>query len=212
MPAPRARLLDDPWLAPYADVIERRARRAQETIERLTGKTTPKALATFASAHEYYGLHKTAKGWVFREWAPNATDIWLVGDFSNWELLPECKAKRLPGREVFEWTGPAKAIKHEQFFRLEVHWAGGRGERLPAYVRRVVQDPESGLFAAQVWQPKPYAWKHPFVRPNRAPLIYEAHVGMAQEREGVGTYREFADFNLPRIHELGYNTVQRVNL
>lgn len=212
MPAPRARLLDDPWLAPYADVIERRARRAQETIQRLTGASTPEALATFASAHEYYGLHKTAKGWVFREWAPNATDIWLVGDFSNWELLPEYKAKRLPGREVFEWTGPAKAIQHEQFFRLEVQWAGGRGERLPAYVRRVVQDPESGLFAAQVWQPKPYQWKHPFVRPDRAPLIYEAHVGMAQEREGVGTYTEFAEKILPRIKQAGYNTVQLMGI
>ncbi len=39
-------------------------------------------------------------------------------------------------------------------------------------------------------------------------LIYEAHTGMAQERQGVGTYREFSDRILPLIKEEGYNAVQ----
>ena len=145
MPSPRMRLLDDPWLAPYADVIERRAQRAQDTAKRLTGgRDDPQALVTFASAHEYYGLHRTKDGWIFREWAPNATQIWLVGDFSNWEVRPEFQAVRIPGRDVFEWRGSEEALCHGQFYRLEVLWNGGRGERIPAYARRVVQDPESG--------------------------------------------------------------------
>lgn len=213
MPAPRTHLKDDPWLAPYADAIDRRAERAQEVARRLTvGQTAPSALADFASAHEYYGLHRTDKGWVFREWAPNATQIWLVGDFSGWEVRPEFMAVRIPGRDVFEWCGPAEALAHGQFYRLEVLWPGGRGERIPAYARRVVQDPKSGLFAAQVWQPKPYRWANPFVRTVDAPIIYEAHVGMAQETEGIGTYREFAEYVLPRIKQAGYNTVQLMGI
>ena len=118
MPSPRMRLLDDPWLAPYADGIERRAQRAQETAKRLTGTSdNPQALASFASAHEYYGLHRTKDGWIFREWAPNATQIWLVGDFSNWEVRPEFQAVRIPGRDVFEWRGPEDALCHGQFYR-----------------------------------------------------------------------------------------------
>jgi 1,4-alpha-glucan branching enzyme len=39
-------------------------------------------------------------------------------------------------------------------------------------------------------------------------LIYECHTGMAQEREGLGTYREFADIVLPRVKAGGYNAIQ----
>lgn len=213
MPSPRTRLLDDPWLAPYADVIEQRAQRAQDTAQRLTGgNSDPQALANFASAHEYYGLHHTPKGWIFREWAPNATQIWLVGDFSNWEVRPEFQAVRIPGRDVFEWRGDESALCHGQFYRLEVLWNGGRGERIPAYARRVKQDPETGLFAAQVWHPRAYRWKNDFTRPAVAPVIYEAHIGMAQEKEGVGTYAEFADYVLPRIKQAGYNTLQLMGI
>lgn len=209
MPTPRTRLLDDPWLAPYADVIKHRSQRAKDVAKRLTGgDPEPQALANFASAHEYYGLHRMKTEWVFREWAPNATQIWLVGDFSNWEIRPEFQAVRIPGRDIFEWRGSLDKLCHGQFYRLEVLWNGGRGERIPAYARRVVQDPETGLFAAQIWQPRPYHWKNTFVRTSTAPVIYEAHIGMAQEKEGVGTYAEFTETILPRIKAAGYNTLQ----
>ncbi len=209
MPTPRTRLLDDPWLAPYADVIKQRSQRAKDVAKRLTGgDPEPQALANFASAHEYYGLHRMKTEWVFREWAPNATQIWLVGDFSNWEIRPEFQAVRIPGRDIFEWRGSLDKLCHGQFYRLEILWNGGRGERIPAYARRVVQDPETGLFAAQIWQPRPYHWKNTFVRTSTAPVIYEAHIGMAQEKEGVGTYAEFTETILPRIKAAGYNTLQ----
>ena len=209
MPTPRTRLLDDPWLAPYADVIKQRSQRAKDVAKRLTGgDPEPQALANFSSAHEYYGLHRMKTEWVFREWAPNATQIWLVGDFSNWEIRPEFQAVRIPGRDIFEWRGSLDKLCHGQFYRLEVLWNGGRGERIPAYARRVVQDPETGLFAAQIWQPRPYHWKNTFVRTSTAPVIYEAHIGMAQEKEGVGTYAEFTETILPRIKAAGYNTLQ----
>lgn len=209
MPTPRTRLLDDPWLAPYADVIKQRSQRAKDVAKRLTGgDPEPQALANFASAHEYYGLHRMKTEWVFREWAPNATQIWLVGDFSNWEIRPEFQAVRIPGRDIFEWRGSLDKLCHGQFYRLEVLWNGGRGERIPAYARRVVQDPETGLFAAQIWQPRPYHWKNTFVRTSTAPVIYEAHIGMAQEKEGVGTYAEFTETILPRIKAADYNTLQ----
>ncbi|MBR6802377.1 MAG: alpha amylase C-terminal domain-containing protein [Kiritimatiellae bacterium] len=209
MPTPRTRLLDDPWLAPYADVIKQRSQHAKDVAKRLTGgDPEPQALANFASAHEYYGLHRMKTEWVFREWAPNATQIWLVGDFSNWEIRPEFQAVRIPGRDIFEWRGSLDKLCHGQFYRLEVLWNGGRGERIPAYARRVVQDPETGLFAAQIWQPRPYHWKNTFVRTSTAPVIYEAHIGMAQEKEGVGTYAEFTETILPRIKAAGYNTLQ----
>jgi len=201
------RLTDDPWLAPYRACLEQRRDRANARADELARGAG--SLADFAAGHEFYGLHRTAQGWVFREWAPNAWAIWLVGDFSDWKIDDRFALRRLDGREVWQGDWPADALAHGQFYRLEMTWDGGRGERIPAYARRVVQDPQTNLFAAQVWQPDvPYVWQHPFTVPNRVPLIYEAHVGMAQEKEGVGSYTEFRDLILPRIKQAGYNTVQ----
>ena len=91
-----------------------------------------------------------------------------------------------------------------------MHWPGGEGDRIPAYARRVVQDPNTLIFNSQVWAPpNPYQWKKPnFKRPNEPPLVYEAHVGMAQEEEKIGTFTEFTANVLPRIVNAGYNTLQ----
>ncbi len=158
----RQRLLDDPYLAPYADAVRGRAAHARARARELTGGKG--RLADWASAHEYFGLHRTATGWVFREWAPHATAIWLVGDFSQWQAKPRFRLTRVAGTDVWERTFPQRAIRHGQFYHLEVEWPGGRGERIPAYARRVVQDPQTNLFSAQVWEPKnPYVWKNPHV-------------------------------------------------
>ena len=207
--AERTKLLDDPYLLPYADRIRARSARAFARGDALA--RGPGSLAEFANAHEYYGLHRNGDGsWTFREWAPNATSIWLVGDFSGWRVKDDFRLVRLAGRDVWEGTFPADSISHGQHYRLEMQWQNGNGERIPAYARRVVQDPETKLFSAQVWDPpEPYRWKHPDWRaPATTPIIYEAHVGMAQEEEKVGTYAEFRDNILPRIKKAGYNTVQ----
>jgi len=203
----RASLLDDPYLAPYAEIIRGRAAAAARRAGELA--KGPGSLAEFACAHEYYGLHRTADGWIFREWAPNATGVWLVGDFTGWRVLDDFKLHRIPGRDVWELKLAPGTLRHGQLYRLEMAWNGGRGERLPAYARRTVQDPHTLLFAAEVWDPPPYEWRVPaFKVPKRTPLIYEAHVGMAQEKAGIGTYVEFRDQILPRIVRAGYNTLQ----
>ena len=103
----------------------------------------------------------------------------------------------------------ADKLAHGDLFRLRIHWAGGEGDRIPAYARRVVQDPKTLIFNAQVWlPPQKYRWKIDFKRPKEAPLIYEAHVGMAQEEEKIGSFREFTQGVLPRIVNAGYNTLQ----
>ena len=204
-----AHLLDDPYLKPYEEIIERRARLiARRTKELSKG---PGSLEEFACAHEFYGLHLRDGQWIFREWAPNATAITLVGEFNDWKPTPEFDLHRLPGRDVWEGTWPAKRLVHGQRYHMLLSWDGGQGERVPAYARRVLQDSKTGLYEAQVWNPPtPYTWKHPDWRiPNkRPPLIYEAHVGMAQEKEGIGTYDEFRRLVLPRVIKSGYNTLQ----
>jgi 1,4-alpha-glucan branching enzyme len=111
---------------------------------------------------------------------------------------------------VWEIRLPADAMGHEDLYRLRIHWPGGQGDRLPAYSRRVVQDPDTLIFNAQVWLPRsPYAWKCTDFQPSKdALLVYEAHVGMAQEDEKISSFREFTLRTLPRIVAAGYNTLQ----
>ncbi|MGB8717970.1 MAG: alpha amylase C-terminal domain-containing protein [Desulfobacterales bacterium] len=197
----------DPMLAPYAAVMQRRLARVAATERRLTGGRV--ALCDFAAGHEYFGLHFREGGWVFREWAPNATALYLVGEMNGWRETAAYALARRDAEGVWELRLPAEALGHGTLFRLSIHWPGGHGDRIPAYARRVVQDPKTLIFNAQVWQPaEPYRWQaDPPPRPP-APLIYEAHVGMAQETEGVGTYREFTAKTLPRIVAAGYDTLQ----
>ncbi len=200
---------NDSWLQPFAKAIEGRhedaIRREQEL---LSGDA--KSLTDFANAHHYFGLHRNADGWIFREWAPGATAIHLTGDFSGWEISEKFALLRKPdGSGIWELQLPANTLQHGQHYKMLVEWNGGSGERIPAYATRVVQDDVTHLFSAQVWNPQPYKWKVTDFRPDIKPLlIYECHIGMAQEREEVGTYNEFRENILPRIAADGYNAIQ----
>ena len=199
---------NDPWLEPFADAINGRHQFAIKKETELTkkGKTT---LSEFASGHLYFGLHQTKEGWVLREWAPNASEIHLVGDFNDWTEQPKYAFKRKAGG-VWEVKLPAKAMKHGDLYKLLVKWEGGQGERIPAYANRVVQDEATKIFSAQVWAPETeYKWKKKTFKPDTAPLlIYECHIGMAQQEEKVGSYVEFREKVLPRVAKAGYNCIQ----
>ena len=209
-PAVLKLIKNDEWLAPFADAINGRHEYAERKIAELTNGGKQK-LADFASGYLYYGLHRTEEGkWVFREWAPNATAIYLIGDFNQWQEKKNYAMKRIKGSNDWEITLAPKAMQHGQLFKLSVHWDGGQGERIPAWARRVVQDDQTKIFSAQVWAPEtPYEWKVKRFKPNTSPLlIYECHIGMAQDAEKVGTYKEFRETVLPRIIKDGYNCIQ----
>jgi len=196
---------DDPWLEPYSEAINGRYNYAVEREATLTGG---KPLSEFANGYHYFGLHKTETGWVFREWAPNATSICLIGDFNDWTKQDGFWLNKLE-HGIWELLLPAETLKHGQLFKMVVEWNGGSGERIPAWANRVVQDHATKLFSAQVWDPKPYVFKIPVFKPKSgALLIYECHIGMAVEEERVGTYDEFRRNILPRVVKAGYNALQ----
>ena len=211
---PRHKVLNiiknDPWLEDYAEAINGRHEDAIRKERELTG--TNGSLVDFANAHNYFGLHRMGDGrWVFREYAPNATSICLTGTFNGWVPTAEHELQRIEGSDgAWEGIFPADAMQHGDLYKLIVKWPGGEGERIPAYATRVVQDENTKIFSAQVWCPEQaYQWKAERFTPDTRPLlIYECHIGMAQDREGVGTYAEFRDNILPRIAADGYNAIQ----
>ncbi|PJJ48082.1 alpha-amylase family glycosyl hydrolase [Hymenobacter chitinivorans] len=205
---------NDPWLAPYESILQARQQRLEQRLAAITAQCG--SLAKFATAHQRLGLNYDGRrrGYWFREWAPAATYLSLIGDFNGWDRGANPLQKGADG--VWEVFLPDKdyagRLTHGSRFKLHVGAANGGKDRLPATLRRAVQDEHSKDFAGQVWRPDtPFAWTDQKFRLQnyvREPFIYEAHVGMATEEHRLGTYREFADQVLPRIQELGYNCIQ----
>ena len=207
-------ILEDPWLDPYVhDVHERfqRFKKAYQEIEDAAG-----SLLNFAKGHWYYGIHFDIEknGWTYREWAPNAYNLYLTGDFNEWNRTTHKLERNDKGDwEIFlPYEKYNSSFVHGSKVKVNVHARNGSVDRIPAYIRRVIQDPVTHDFSGQLWFPEnSFEWTDNSFNPDSAiqqPVIYECHVGMALEREGVGTYREFADEILPRIKEGGYNAIQ----
>ncbi|MGN0238838.1 MAG: alpha-amylase family glycosyl hydrolase [Paludibacteraceae bacterium] len=199
-------VLSDPYLKPYEAAIQGRYDYAANKELELTAGMP---LKDFADGYLYFGLHKTDTNWVFREWAPNATAIYLIGDFNNWSKSENYRLSSL-GNGNWEGIFPLDAMKHGQLYKLLVEWYGGAGERIPSYAYRAVQDERTKVFSAQVWAPeKRYEWQCKNFKPSSEPLfIYECHIGMATAEEKVGSYTEFRQNVLPRVKQLGYNCIQ----
>lgn len=171
----------DPWLKPYEAAINGRHNFVLKVEKELTTKTAG-SLSEFASGYLFLGLHKTTTGWIFREWAPHATKIFIVGDFNNWKEIEKYELSR-KDHGIWELKLAYEDLKHGDFYKMKVYWDGGSGERIPAWCRRVVQDTKTQIFSAQVWEPEnPYKFKNEKFKADKHPLlIYECHIGMAQD-------------------------------
>jgi len=197
---------NDPYLEPFSKIIDNFHLYAKSKQIELTGG---KSLSAFSDGYLYFGVHKSGKNWVVREWAPNATKIYLIGSFNDWKESEEYRFKSLQNG-TWELLLAPEQLHHQDLYALSMHWEGGSGKRIPAWCRRAIQDPETLIFNAQVWAPdQPYKWKHEKGNlPIEAPLIYEAHVGMSGEEAKVSTYTEFRKNILPKVKISGYNTIQ----
>jgi len=194
----------DDLLQPYSNVIVRRTQSAINKERDLSFVS----LNDFANGYQYYGIHKDSTHWVMREWAPHATEMYLIGAFSDWSPSDEFKFERIENGN-FELKLAVHMLKHLDLYKLMVYWPGGSGERIPVWATRVVQDTQTKLFSAQLWCPdQPYQWRHQVELKTPTPLVYEAHVGMATETEEVGSYTNFRKNILPRVKKAGYNTIQ----
>lgn len=203
---------DDPWLEPYNGDLELRLNRFKDALKNIDNASG--SLAEYSKAHQHFGINydDTLKGWNYREWAPNASHLTLIGDFNSWDSNTHPLTKNEEGVWELFIPDPKKDIlTHESKLKVQITADNSTLDRIPAYITRTIQDEETHGFDGQLWAPKKaYKWTDNkwSTKTVKTPFIYECHLGMAQEKEGVGTYKEFTDNTLPRIKELGYNCIQ----
>lgn len=198
----------DPWLKGYEKDLMLRMNRYTDVKKALLGNGT--SFRDFANGHNFFGFHRSGDGWCYREWAPAAEALFLIGDFNNWNQYSHPLTKQDGG--VWEIYIPGKdTLCHASRVKVRVRSMGTERDRIPLYIRRIVQDTETHDFSGQIWAPaEPYQWNDEKFRVDHSQprIIYETHIGMAQEKESMGTYKEFQTNILPRVKALGYNTVQ----
>lgn len=196
----------NPQLEPFSGDIDLRMHLYRSTKKRILSEG--QSLNDFANAHLYFGFHHVDGGWYYREWAPSAYQLYLEGDFNGWNQTSHPLTNLgngswelyLPGDNAL-WDGcKVKTVVDANLTRTE---------HIPLYARRVVQNKQTITFECEVVDDrKTFPWTDKDFVGEDELYIYEAHVGMAQEEGKVSSYREFADYILPRIHKAGYNTVQ----
>jgi len=196
----------NPQLKPFEGDIDLR----MDLYDRTKARILPngKTLREFANAHHYFGIHHVDNGWVYREWAPSAYQLYLTGEFNSWNQTSHPLKKLENGVWELVLEGH-DALWDGCKVKTVVDYNMTRTEHIPLYARRVVQDKETITWCAEVvdnW--KTFDWTDQDFQGADSLYIYEAHVGMAQEEGKVGSYREFAQYVLPRVKKAGYNTIQ----
>lgn len=200
---------NDPWLCDQAEAIRQRISNFQSHYKQLVSKHGN--LHDYSDTHLDQGIHYIEKGdlWLVREWAPAAQAVSIVGDFNGWKTETHPLKKTTDG--IWHGTVSGDALKHGDKVKLCILGADNSlRDRIPATIRRAVQDPHTHDYSGQIWShPENYPWQHDFdPRTIKTPLIYEAHTGIAGEEPRLHTYLEFAENVIPYIASLGYNTIQ----
>ena len=196
----------DPGLAPFEKDLELRTKLYLQKRKELLGDQ--ESLSQIANGHLYFGFHRVPGGWVYREWAPAADEMYLTGDFNGWNTRSHPMQRGANGEFSITLQGEDALQVGQKVQAIVIH-KGRELRRIPLYATRVVQDPYTYLWCAEIEETyKAFPWTDRDFRPESTPFIYECHIGMAQEEGKVGSYREFTENVLPRVKELGYNTIQ----
>lgn len=198
----------DPYLQPYEADIRLRMDRYKDTKNRLLAGQCN--LSSFANGYLYFGFQRQENGWFYREWAPNAQEVALIGDFNGWSRTSH-KLKKVDGGIWEIFIADVDTLPHGSKVKIEITAGGQKFDRIPTYCRRAIQDPDTYNFDGQIWNPPiPFIWTDQAFRISQTEqlFIYECHVGMSGLKEGIATFSEFTNSVLPRVKMLGYNAVQ----
>ena len=214
--APRLALVkNDAWLAPFEPVLRRRQQRLPARLAEI--EQHHGSLLNYATAHQQLGLHHDAGrgGWVYREWAPAPRPCsWWATSTAGTGRPTRCKSWSMAcGRCFCPMPSTASASRHGSRYKVHVVANGQGKDRLPATLRRAVQDEATKDFAAQVWRPEtPFAWtdqkfsiatavprSRSFTRPTSA---------WPPRKAGSAPTASLPTTSCPASQAVGYNAIQ----
>ncbi len=163
-------------------------------------------------AYNWLGAHPDHHGTIFRTYAPNARNIYVTGDFNNWQKTP---MNRVYDGKFFEVrVGNAKPM---DLYKYQIEQADSRivdhcdpygfsAELRPGWASRIVD------LTKYHWHDD--KWMRNATTHKDKPMnIYEMHMGSWKKKDDTkedGWYRydELAPLLIPYLKENGYNYVE----
>lgn len=215
VPEIKALLERDVYLKPYEADIRRRYGLFKDYISRI--EEGEKSIYNFSKGYESFGIHINKDNSVIaKEWAPGAQELFLTGDFNEWNRTKTPFRKLEYGKWELKLDANPDGtcpLKHNSEVKIIVkNQSGELLERLSPWATYVTQNRAEGTtFKQRIWHPQPeniYKAKHPRPKKPKSLRIYECHVGIGTQELKIGTYLEFAKNIIPRIVKQGYNAIQ----
>lgn len=201
---------DDPWLEPCKQaLIDRHSRfvNKKKEIEASEGN-----LVKFSQGYKKYGFNRVEGGITYREWVPNANQVYIMGEFNGWNRRShELQHDEFGTFSIFLPDVDGRpAIQHKTKVKtVIVTKQNEQIERIPAWIKVVWQEKGNIHFDGVYWDPETkYEWKHKSPKVASDLRIYECHVGMSSPEAKISTYVEFTRDVLPYVASLGYNAIQ----
>jgi len=161
------------------------------------------------------GSHMTAdgSGVRFAVWAPNASDVSVIGDWNGWNPDSHKLAPRSDHSGI--WEGTVPGIQHGQVYKYRItsHVGGYQVEKADPFATFCELPPAT---ASRVWN-LDYTWNDQSWMSSRgarngldAPMsIYEMHAGSWRRKDGnFLNYRELAHALAEYLNETGFTHVE----
>ena len=167
-------------------------------------------------AYEYLGVSRVGEDFVFRVWAPHATEAFVIGDFNGWS--EETPMTRVTDGGIFEAAVSGKCFGIGSLYKFKLKTPHGDRYKADPYGRYMQKPPETASVYFDTegyeWRDAGYlAWrkkeaKKPLM--SRPLNIYEVHLG-SFKRHADGsylTYRELAEELAPYAKQMGYTHIE----
>lgn len=168
--------------------------------------------------YKFMGSHirieNRKRGVRFTTWAPNAEEIYVVGDFSNWNIDEDFKLEKTTDRGI--WTIFVKDAKKNDKYKFAIR---GRGQsefilKADPYARLSELRPDT---ASKVTSASYYKWSDKNWLKNRRDItlhnspinIYEVHLGSWKKNNGEFLSYTELKYVLPKyVKDMNYTHVE----
>lgn len=166
---------------------------------------------TYYKSYEFLGAHPIEDGVRFVVWAPNAKDIYLIGDFNDWR---ENELRLQPIEDSGLWNICLKGVNEFDSYKYLIYTQ--EGEKLykaDPYAFHSETRPKS---ASKYFDIKDFEWQdHEWMKKrednlDKAMSIYEVNLlSFKQKEDGAPySYRELADELVRYVKKMNYTHIE----
>ncbi|MEY8522180.1 1,4-alpha-glucan branching protein GlgB [Lachnospiraceae bacterium 38-10] len=182
------------------------------------------AEGTHYDIYKKLGAHPSVergkKGYFFGVWAPNAAEIFVIGEFNDWNETANPMKKLGPGGI---WSCFIPGVEKNQMYKfLVVTEAGDKLYKADPFANYAEMRPGNASKTTDLsgfkWSDSAWLEKRDQKDMKKEPMaIYECHIGSWMKHpdgteDGFYNYREFADRVCDYMKEMGYTHIELMGI